>query len=76
MEQLLKELTQKHTFLYLLLVSSVDLKSKVKIGGRLGHSDHKGIEFKISVDRKENVNKTSTLNIRRADLRLFWELVN
>lgn len=59
-----------------MLVNSVDLKSEVEISGCLGHSDHNGVELKISVDRKKSVSKIPTLNIGRADSRLLWELVN
>ncbi|KAJ7420290.1 Sodium/calcium exchanger 3 [Willisornis vidua] len=74
MEQVLRELTQKNAILGLLLVSRVDLMSKAEIGGHLGHSDHEVIEFKISVDRRKSANKTSALDMRRADFRLLREL--
>ncbi|KAJ7424715.1 hypothetical protein BTVI_05504 [Pitangus sulphuratus] len=54
--------------------SRVDLVSKVEIGGCLGHSDHGVIEFKISVGRMKGANKSSTLDMRRADFRLLREL--
>ncbi|KAJ7395427.1 Serine/threonine-protein kinase DCLK1 [Pitangus sulphuratus] len=47
-----------------------------EIGGCLGHSEHKVIEFKISVDRRKNASKSSALDMRRADFRLLRELVN
>lgn len=50
--------------------------SRVKIGSRLGHNDRKEIEFAISVDRRKNASKTSALNMRRGDFRLFRELIS
>lgn len=38
------------------------------IDGCLGHTEHKAIELKISIDRRKNANKTSALDIRRAKL--------
>lgn len=46
------------------------------IDGCLGHTEHKAIELDISIDRKKNAIKTSTLDIRRAELRLVRELVS
>ncbi|XP_027523118.1 nipped-B-like protein [Corapipo altera] len=74
--KVLRESTWKDALLDLLLVNRVDLVSKVGIGGRLDHSDHEGIEFKISVDRRKSANKTSTLAMRRANFRLLRELVS
>lgn len=34
------------------------------------------IEFKISVDWRKSASKTSTLDMRRDDFRLLWELVS
>ncbi|TRZ24712.1 hypothetical protein HGM15179_002414 [Zosterops borbonicus] len=47
-----------------------DLMSKVENGRHLGHSDHKAIKFKISVDRRKNASKTSTLD-RQEESRNF-----
>ncbi|KAJ7415274.1 hypothetical protein BTVI_38760 [Pitangus sulphuratus] len=54
--------------------SGVDLGTKVEIGGHLGHSHHGVIEFKISADRRKSASKTSALDMRRADFRLFRKL--
>ncbi|KAJ7410618.1 rna-directed dna polymerase from mobile element jockey-like [Pitangus sulphuratus] len=75
LEQVLREVTRKDALLDLLLVNRKDLVNKVEIGGRLGHSDHEAIKFKISVDRKKSAIKPSTLDMRRADFRLLRELV-
>ena len=45
--QLLKEPTRKGALLDLLLVNREGLLGEVAIGGRLGHSDHEVVEFKI-----------------------------
>lgn len=50
--------------------------SKVMIGSRLAHSDHKAIEFKISVHKRKSARKTSALEMRRADFRLLGELAS
>ncbi|KAJ7417532.1 hypothetical protein WISP_63910 [Willisornis vidua] len=68
MEKVLRKLTQKDALHDLLLVNRVDLMRAVEIDG---HSDHKVIKFKISVDRRKSVSKTSTLDI---DFRLLREL--
>ncbi|KAJ7411703.1 hypothetical protein WISP_101529 [Willisornis vidua] len=49
MEQVLRKATQKDA-LDLLLVNKEDLMNKVETGSHLGHSSHKVIEIKISVD--------------------------
>ncbi|KAJ7395040.1 adaptin ear-binding coat-associated protein 1 [Pitangus sulphuratus] len=76
MKQVLRDPTWKGALLDLLLVNRVDLLRKVEIGGHLGHSDHKVIEFKISVDRRKSASKTSTLDMRRAAFRLLRELLS
>ncbi|RMC15443.1 hypothetical protein DUI87_07634 [Hirundo rustica rustica] len=55
--------------------ASVDLMSEVEIGSRLGHSDHKAIKFKISVDRRKSASKTSTLYRKREHFSLLRELI-
>ncbi|KAJ7415481.1 hypothetical protein WISP_78132 [Willisornis vidua] len=55
-------------------LNRVHLRSKVEIGGHLGHSDHEAIEFEISVIRRKSASKTSTLDIMRAEFRLLREL--
>lgn len=49
--------------------------SKVASGVCLGHSGHKAVESKISVDRRKSSSNTSTLDMKRADFRLLRELV-
>ncbi|TRZ18635.1 hypothetical protein HGM15179_008456, partial [Zosterops borbonicus] len=67
MEQVLREVTQNDALLDLLLVNRVDLMS--------GDWQPSWQEFKISVDRRKNDSRTSALDMRRADFRLFRELV-
>ncbi|KAJ7408421.1 hypothetical protein BTVI_59623 [Pitangus sulphuratus] len=76
MEEVLKKPTQKDTLLDLLLVNRADLVREAETGGHLGHSDYKAIKFKISVDRRKSASKTSTLDMKRADFRLLWELLD
>lgn len=73
MEQVLRELSWKD-YLDLLLVSREDEQSEH--WGQLSHIDHRAIKFKISGDRRKSARKTSTLAMRRADLRLLRELVS
>lgn len=66
-------MTWKDTFLDLLLLSGVDLMSKVEIAP--GHSDPVGIESKIPVDRRKSAYKTSALDMKKADFILLKKLV-
>ncbi|KAJ7397764.1 hypothetical protein BTVI_132244 [Pitangus sulphuratus] len=74
MEQALRKMTQKDALLDLLLVHRVDFMIEVGTGCCLSHSDHEEIEIKISVDRRKSASKTSTLDMRRENLRLLREL--
>ncbi|GAB0206625.1 mitochondrial enolase superfamily member 1 [Grus japonensis] len=74
--QVLKEPMRKGALLDLLLVNREGLVGEVAIGGRLGHSDHEVVEFKIFGDRRKTATKTSTLDMGRADFRLLRELVS
>ncbi|RMC13318.1 hypothetical protein DUI87_10853 [Hirundo rustica rustica] len=51
--------------------SREDLVSKVDNDGHPGHSDHKAIKFKISVDRTKAVSKTSPPYKTKADFRFL-----
>ena len=61
--QVLKEPTRKGAILGLLFVNSEGLVVKVVIGGCLGHSDHKVVEFQIVGERSQTASKTSTLRV-------------
>lgn len=76
MEQVLREPTGKDTLLDLLLFKREGLGSDVKIGGCLGHINHKMIEFRISFDRRKSASKTSGLDMGRAEFNLLKELVS
>lgn len=65
MEEFPREVTQKVTFLYLLLVNSVDVKSEMENGG---HSNCNRTEFKISVWPEEKCQQN--LNSEHKKLRL------
>lgn len=72
----LGEPAEKNACLDLFLVNREDLVSEVEMSGRLGHSNPEAIEFKISVVRRTSASKTSTLDMRRANLRLLRVLVS
>ncbi|KAJ7410300.1 hypothetical protein BTVI_53886 [Pitangus sulphuratus] len=76
MEQVLRKPTWKDALLDLLLVNRVDLVGEAVIGDHLGHSDHKAIEFKISVDWRRSASKISALDMRRAEFRLLRKLLD
>lgn len=63
----------KGALIDLLLIKSKDLINKVVTGGHHGHSDHKPIEFKISIIRRKSNSKISVLGMTRADFKLFKE---
>ena len=47
----------------------------VKVGGRLGQSDHEMLDFSILVEPRRGVSRTATLDFRRANLNLFRTMV-
>ena len=69
--QLVSEPTRGGALLDLLPVNREELVGEVKVGGRLGCSDHKMIEFSILGETKRGVSKTATLDFQRADFDLF-----
>ncbi|PKU31484.1 adaptin ear-binding coat-associated protein 1 [Limosa lapponica baueri] len=81
--QLVREPTRESALLDLLLVNREGLVGDVKVGGRLGQSDHEMIEFSILGEARRGANRTATLDFRRADFGLFrsmaesvpWETV-
>lgn len=50
--------------------------SDVAIGNQLEHSDLEETEFKYFVDSEKTSNKTSTLDMGRADFKLLRNLVH
>jgi len=74
LSQVLSEPTRKDALLDLLFVNREGLVRDVMVSGCLGHSDHDMIEFKtVSVMRKKD-SRVATLDIRRANFKLFREL--
>ncbi|XP_064908670.1 uncharacterized protein LOC135578557 [Columba livia] len=73
--QLVNEPTRGKTPLDLLFTNTEGLVGDVVVGGRLGHSDHEIIEFSILRGARRTINKTSTVDFRRADFCLFRSLV-
>ncbi|GAB0210066.1 hypothetical protein GRJ2_003472400 [Grus japonensis] len=74
--QLVGEPTREGTPLDLLFVNREGLVDDVMVGGHLGHSDHKMIEFLILGEVRRGVSRTATLDFRRADFDLFRSLVD
>ena len=75
---------RRSNILDLLFVNRGGLVGDVKVGGRLGQSDHEMLDFSILVEPRRGVSRTATLDFRRADLNLFrtmvervpWEVVS
>lgn len=63
------------TLLDLLFVNREVLVGHGKVGGHLGQSDHKVVEFSISSEGRRGLNKTTSLDVWRADFVLFRRLV-
>lgn len=73
---MLRELTRKGALLDLLLVNREGLVSEEVIGGCLEQSNHEANESKISVDRRKNASKTSSLDTKTADFGLLRDRVS
>ncbi|KAK4813675.1 hypothetical protein QYF61_019568 [Mycteria americana] len=73
--QLGSEPTREGAPLDLLFTNREGLVSHVMVGGRLGQSDHKMIEFLIRGEAAREVSKTATLDSRRVDFGLLRRLV-
>ncbi|KAK4824103.1 hypothetical protein QYF61_010623 [Mycteria americana] len=73
--QLVSEPTREGAPLDLLFTNREGLVSHVMVGGHLGQSDHKMIEFLIRGEAVRGVSKTATLDFRRADFGLLRRLV-
>ena len=73
--QLVRELTRGSNILDLLSVNRECLVGDVKVGGRLGHSDHEMLDFSIPVEPQRGVSRTATLDFQRADFNLFRTMV-
>ncbi|TRZ10607.1 hypothetical protein HGM15179_016504 [Zosterops borbonicus] len=75
LSQLVGEPTRGETMLDLLFTNRDGLVEDVVVGGRLGQSDHEIIEFSIIGEIRRYINKTFTLDFRRADFGLFRRLI-
>ncbi|KAK4820506.1 hypothetical protein QYF61_000085 [Mycteria americana] len=74
--QLVSEPIREGTPLDLLFVNREGLVGDVTVGGCLGHSDHKMIEFLILGEVRRGFSRTATLDFGRADSDLFRRLVD
>ena len=74
--QLVREPTTEGAPLDLLFVNREGLVGDVMVGGCLGHSNHKMIEFWIQGEVRRGVSRTATLDFWRADFGLFRRLVD
>lgn len=70
--QLLREITREGV---LLPVHRQGLMGEVSVDGHLGHSDQEVVEFKVFGDRRKTATKSSTLDMGKAEFKLFGELV-
>jgi len=73
--QVVEEPTRKGTLLDLVLTNKEGLVEDVKVGGRLGCSDHEMVEFRILRGGSTALSMIKTLDLRRADIALFKELL-
>ena len=73
--QLVREPTRGSNILDLLFVNREGLVGDVKVGGRLGQSDHEMLDFSILVEPRKGASRTATLDFRRADFNLFRTMV-
>jgi len=70
-----EEPTRKGTLLDLVLTNKERLVEDVKVGGRLGCSDHEMVEFRILHGGSRAINRIKTLDLSRAEFALFKELL-
>jgi len=73
--QVVEEPTRKGALLDLVLANKEGLVEDVKVGGRLGCSDHEMVEFRILHGGSRAISRIKTLDLRRADFALFKELL-
>lgn len=46
------------------------------VGGSLGHSDHKGVEFKVFGAMRKTFSRLSVLHFKRVNFKLLQELLS
>ena len=73
--QLVREPTRGSKILDLLFVNREGLLGDVKVGGRLGHTDHEMLDFSVLAESRRGVSRTATLDFQRADFNLFRTMV-
>ena len=73
--ELVKEPVKGSKILDLLFVNREGLVGNVRVGGRLGHSDHEMLDISILAEPRRGVSRTATLDFRRANLNLFRTMV-
>ena len=76
--QVLSEPSGKDALLDLLIMNREALGGDVMVGGHsgLGHSDHAMVEFQLFSVKRKKESRVATLGFRRANMKLFGELVN
>lgn len=72
--QMIKEPTRKDALLDLILTNEAELVVDVKVGGRLGCTDHETMQFRIQSGGSGVKSRTATLNFRRAVFSHFRDL--
>jgi len=70
-----EEPTRKGALLVLVLTNKEGLVEDVKVGGRLGCSDHEIVEFRILSGGSRTISRIKTLDLRKANFGLFKELL-
>jgi len=73
--QVVEEPTRKGALLDLVLTNKERLVDDVKVGGRLGCSDHEIVKFRILRGGSSAIRRIKTLDLRRANFGLFKELL-
>jgi len=73
--QVVEEPTRKGALLDLVLTNKEGLVEDVKVGGRLGCSDHEMVESRILRGGSRAISRIKTLDLRRAKFGLFKELL-
>ena len=71
----MREPTRGSNILDLLFVNREGLVGNVKVGGRLGQSDHEMLDFSILVEPQRGVSITATLDFQTANFKLFRTMV-
>jgi len=73
--QVVEEPTRKGALLDLVLTNKEGLVEDVKVGGRLGCSDHEMVESRILRGGSRAISRIKTLDLRRANFGIFKELL-